>query len=50
MARCRVTDLRRLTAALLAAAAVPVAAQTSSDPTRGALLNATHCVACHQSG
>lgn len=47
MARGIVTDLGRLVAGLLVAAVAPAAAQTQGEPTRGALLYATHCVACH---
>ncbi|MCW5609612.1 MAG: cytochrome C [Rubrivivax sp.] len=47
MAKCIEADLRGLAAALLVAAVAPAAAQTAGEPTRGALLYATHCVACH---
>lgn len=47
MAKGIVADHWRLAAALLFAAAAPATAQTAGEPTRGALLYTTHCVACH---
>jgi hypothetical protein len=45
MAKIIVAGRWRLAGTLLLAAAAPAAAQTASEPTRGALLYATHCVA-----
>lgn len=47
MAKIIVAAHWRLACTLLLAAAAPAAAQTAGEPTRGALLYATHCVACH---